>query len=420
MQINNRSVPYRSDWYMRTESTRRSDGSILVNNDQYSATRTNIFNGFKNPRWRRQVRAGVQAGTSYEVQAGKILSQSPGSANLREEGNDNSTYTKMSQRGCILANPIPAVLSGTYDSDADAIAKSKLFKHYDQERRLFDGATFIAELGDTIRMVKNPAFALRRAVDAWSNRAALLNRGLYVTQRRHSATKHAVQKALAGEWLEWQFGVAPLVNDIANGAKALEEFPFYRHRVLITGKGAVQKSVHNPGTRNERWWKWTYETVENQEWSVRYLMSLDPSVTEKPRSFSEAWGLKTRDFVPALWEWMPYSFLIDYFTNIGELIRAYSNPIVGVKWTMKGVRRTSTKRVQTVKVERAGGTPSYYIMGSWSPYLGTGSSIYLNRVAIADPPKPSFRLKVPGYDSLKWLNIAALIGAKSRNRSLLK
>jgi hypothetical protein len=414
-----KSVPLREDRRIYTTAIRRSTGAVTKLTDTYSANWTNYYSGFKNPNWKRQVRAGTQAGTGLTVTGKKLESVQPGWAYAENPSATSGIYRSIEQQGVPFIWNIPAVLpaNGTKESAADAEARTAFYKHWDQERRLFDGATFLAELGDTIRMFRNPLSAFRRGLDAWNNRAYRLVRGRRLARlgnNSNAGVNQRLREALAGSWLEWSFGVAPLISDIEEGRKALEEFPLWPTRIRISGDASVEEVSITRGGRNERFFTWDYERHETKSYQVRYIGAMKPNVVGKPRSLQGALSLEMRDFVPALWEWLPYSFLIDYFTNAGDLIRAYSNPLSGLAWQSKTVRRktVSVTRAYQVKVKS---TYSYLKLQEFSLPTVSSSSVSLERNPMASPPQLQFRWKVPGATSLKWLNIAGLATMKSRN-----
>jgi hypothetical protein len=115
-------------------------------------------------------------------------------------------------------------------------------------------------------------------------------------------------------------------------------------------------------------------------------------------------GFTLSEFVPTVWELIPYSFLVDYFTNFGEVVSAVSYPRSNFRWIMKW---TITDRKDELL----------------APWMEPGSNPLGKNKAIGDPCSvvtrqivrapyygsliPDFRFEIPGL-SMKWLNLAAL------------
>jgi hypothetical protein len=145
---------------------------------------------------------------------------------------------------------------------------------------------------------------------------------------------------LAGANLSYQFGWAPLIADIGtlldfgnHHAKKAEEI-----RRLIS-KGGLRRNI----TLAERTGSIASAQVEihsgisvlqqrsyyGKLWgSVRWVPSLSPTsknYTDQAQAFRAALGLGLE--IATVWEALPWSWLIDYFTSIGDYLAAHRNII---------------------------------------------------------------------------------------------
>jgi hypothetical protein len=124
--------------------------------------------------------------------------------------------------------------------------------------------------------------------------------------------------------------------------------------------------------------------------------------------------LRLEDFVPTVWELIPYSFVADYFTNIGDIISAFSYGNMNLRWS------TRTQVVKAIAVNN-----------SASPRLNDTNPINIIEFGIDDGSStitrrivdrknynggfvPSLRFEIPGADSSKWINLAALKNGQRR------
>jgi hypothetical protein len=152
--------------------------------------------------------------------------------------------------------------------------------------------------------------------------------------------------------------------------------------------------------------------TNNTSANVRYhgVVSNDPG----DWLFGDAtFGFTPSDILPAAWELIPYSFLVDYFTNIGNVIQAYTLDTSGVRWLEKGTRTSSYNYVAEVNmVLSALPFPrELYSYVDVIQNLPGGSNGYeiirFSRNKYEQSIIPSLEFSIPGL-GLKWLNLTAL------------
>lgn len=122
-----------------------------------------------------------------------------------------------------------------------------------------------------------------------------------------------------------------------------------------------------------------------------------------PRSSFE-FGATFPDFIPAAWELMPWSFLIDYFSNVGQIINsAATASVVNFVYCAKTARVVVETDVETGP---AGVTP--YYVSHYTPGRARWMSKAINRTSVGSIPLPSLQLS-GDLSSGQKLNIAALV-----------
>jgi hypothetical protein len=265
------------------------------------------------------------------------------------------------------------------------------------QRHIMTGV-FFGELRETLRLIKSPAAALR----------GLLNE--YVTAcRRKSRRLSPKEQAqmVANQWLEYSFGMLPLASDIEGGFQALNELykdlPYEHVRKVVERKfwsshDVISTSIHSNTI-----------PVKLQRTIDRYggmkivgVVRLRQQESEFS-SFDEKFGLTVSDFVPTVYELIPWSFLVDYFTNIGNVLEACSFCQSDLIWYSKSEFNQDVEYYEmypgssgNAQLKRVNGSPCIYIRNS-SSFSRTGSSL----------ESPTLALKLPGNWS-KFLNIGAL------------
>lgn len=264
----------------------------------------------------------------------------------------------------------------------------------------FSGMTFLGELRETIHMIKSPAKSLRdQTLRFLGHRSRDMRR----------LPKKAFSKVLAETWLEYAFGVAPLINDISNIASAaLPTFDESRiKRTSFTGyaDGGPPPTVI-PTILNSI--KETYSDITTNKMSVRYIVGIRREVqgcSDPLRNIISLGGFHLDDVIPTAWELLPWSFFIDYFSNIGDVISANYVSLSNVAWVNETIRWTNTKMCTSCGVAR-------HISSDWRVLSYTGRNWVYRTESFerrsASIPYGTVRFELPGSHR-QFMNMAALL-----------
>lgn len=211
----------------------------------------------------------------------------------------------------------------------------------------------LAEIAETVAMVKHAA-NLRKIVG-----------GL-----RKTLTLRQLMKSSAGRYLEWQFGWKNLYRDVAAIAAVWSEV---RHRLdylresVNTFTRISERKTYNvtnlPTSKISSYFQSAYRAVD---FSIAYArrtacFSLDVRRTEQQIVWSKfdqiVSRLGGRELKTALWDLVPFSFVVDWFTHVNRTLEQRS-----IDWPTYDLRRIgySTK-------------DSYYITGRDSSSVSVGS-----------------------------------------------
>lgn len=298
------------------------------------------------------------------------------------------------------------------------------------------GLVFLGELRETIRMIRSPAKALRAEVDRYLDDLTKKSKGIPVFngRKRKKETRKSFEKrkksfdqarakklnkALADTWLEWSFGVKPLIKDVEDGLKAYSRLTEKQRWSTFTAT-ATKEYQHPLQYYQSAWGQVPLDGLRTKVngYSRRYRVTLrykaesDYSPGERKR---ELFGLTLKEFVPTLWEVLPWSFLADYFANIGEVLEASVTDTSNFIWGVRTDRDyTTVSRKEWVPSDRIKQEAGQLYRGSGGTVGNQEQSwkrIYRRR--ITSVPFPSFRLEVPGKPQ-QWLNMAALAVSKRK------
>jgi hypothetical protein len=305
--------------------------------------------------------------------------------------------------GGLIYLGLPPFFNEMAETSANNQALTRYYSAANSLVTKFQGFVFAGELREALNLIRHPAHALRRGIGDYLT--TVKRRGRSIPKRKRTTW---VRKT----WLEYAFGWRPLIADIDNAITAFYSSDLIRPTFeMVHGRGYDEKrtvtdlsdSLDVGAGHIVSWGKNEFESV-----SCHYYGIYQHSGNGVPNS--HVYGFKPQDFIPSLWELIPYSFLVDYFTNIGDIISSWSYRSIGTKWTSKTIRRTGSITAINTK---------YYCSPTISPNTyfistqGVPGSSYIEktnveRFASVTPTLPSLELEVPGMSSTKWLNLLGL------------
>lgn len=232
----------------------------------------------------------------------------------------------------------------------------------------------------------------------------------------------AMRDVVSGTWLEWNFGVKPLVSDANAAADALNQlrtrelqavFPVkgsYRDEEVISQQTGVNFSCSPVQYNNLQTIAGSYcrRVVDWQECTFRGSICVDVGPgADVP--LSAQFGVGFEDLAPAIWEAIPWSWMYDYFFNTSAVIDAWTNPLSSLTWANRTIRNGRTHYFDNFVApsNTQGPGASYSVFGL---YGGKAEATLVNiaRSSIStDDLRVPLRMKLPGHGT-QWANLAAL------------
>jgi len=307
-------------------------------------------------------------------------------------------------------NAVPWAPAEASDSSQQDIAlaklKSKLHKAVGDKNALVP----LLELRELRHLVSSSTRLTRELLGSILNR---LRRGHH--RGRGSAGFIAW---LADSWLTWSFGINPTIQDIKEILKAIEHFNKRNRFLRVTGSAGTnwtERKYFGPGIICQTAQSYVTFRAEHRL-DYRYVSGVDLFVHSANDYGLYADHLHLFDpaaWVPTLYELIPYSWLLDYFTTTGDVIN-------DIFWTLPGNTRyivlckrhecrvSSTTKVVPVKTYAGHPVTSQWAVTEWGYRLVR----FQRTVPLAVPHRIlRFRtLDELGYHSIqKVLNIASLI-----------
>lgn len=364
--------------------------STLVLNDSVS-------HGASIPNWKHLIATHQNATTTLTGTVTKVKPREGSSLWSYPDGTVDYISGHVDQ-SCLSVNmPTTAINPG-----ANNRAVSKLLASYIKRKNTWRGGNFIAELRETINMIKHPVKSFYN--HTWDFAGKLKKLGKIYAKRPDDYVKK-----LADAWLAYKFGVLPLIDDANDACRALYNMRYSQWDTTdISGHGHNSFSTSSTISTS-----WTVAGHPNNNAITQVVMDkLDYDVFYKgdiavevhgDRFLLEQFGVSSLDIVPAAWEAIPWSFLIDYFANVGEMLDSMKLWYANVAWLKLGYRNSRTTNTSPFVGPAVFGTIRWYGSGGGGYTLGSFVSRGPTTV-----PTLKWELRIPGVSSQKWLNIAAL------------
>lgn len=261
--------------------------------------------------------------------------------------------------GYMVTANIP--LAGQVDfENQKALARTRAWANIDQPD--YQGLVFLGELRETLTMLRSPLKSILSLSNAFDRRLAKM--GVFDKKKVRGANfrkQLKIREELASVYLQFQYGVKPLLKDIANIVETAKPrlLPI---PVRKTARAMEKKVVAGSFTQTEGLWAMSYTASYSYVCShtIRcgILYQYDTAAMEQ-----EKWGLRPQDVPLAVYQLMPLSFVADWIGNLGEFISAIT-PRVGVtvlcSWESYERDETLTRSVSGYS------SPSYTLTGGGS------------------------------------------------------
>ncbi len=380
--------------------------------------------------WRQAIKNGANASSSMTFDRYFVDDQRPLSVTIKygyytAPGNKIVTYPPLSYAGYHYAKSTSDLVHlGSVSSADQAKALSKLYERIRAETSAVNGLLVLGELKETIHMLRNPCEALlkgtKKYLDALKSNRIIVQRRVRQRSRESSAQlamrrRQALLNAMSGSWLEYRFGVLPLLDDVKGITEAIVRHltnPSQRKR--LSANAYTQYASSNTTLNTYGYGSVSQTTVKGTKAGIRWIVGVEHAVvgpTTESGRLAKLLGFQWQNFVPTIYELIPFSFLVDYFINIGDLLEAACTDTSGFRWGCSVSYQDTVFNTTEYYVVKENGYPAVRWEGISGDNLSsrTARHITVQRTRIESIPLPPIVVSVPGTDSLKWVNMAALL-----------
>lgn len=415
-------------------------------------------NGRSVPNYMKKLAAGEDASSPYTLDLLSVRRTLLGHLDTTEErrqyASNSSSYSVTIPASRLewsgfperLANSLTNLGAPIIKHDAlvtpemDVEVRTRLLNRLREEYEAMQGQTLLWELRETLHMITRPAEAIRRLTFEKllpgiivSQKRARSRRGLAVVRNLSARQKANVaanefKNAFAGTYLEYVFGVVPLVNDCkdivsttlqavleANGQglktiKARSRANIVRNPVY-NGPGSLRTNnlLNTVDLRTTYGKRSVSDVIERLGLQQEYIA---PSQTME-RALG-LYGFTFDSVVPSAWEAFPFSWLVDYFVNVGDIVNALFTSTAGVRWANRSVRsQTDLTITGEWLLRRPYTTPSRYVNVAFkaTPSYRAFQHLTVQRqlINISTMNLLPVSFSIPGAGDSKWYNVAAVL-----------
>jgi len=299
-----------------------------------------IRSGSDTPGWKAIVeRGGILPCNNYSLTRNFVKTQlSLGSAFL----SGSQTNDKLIRQGYIgwisnfaasdvqyiRAKSLPT--SGYQRAYNDAYMKFQ--KAYDGEMESL--AEFMAEANQAIAQLSDIAKSIEAIFRRFCYNILASYKAIQKLAKRNGWKRRRRNRAmhleLVAKWFELHFGLIPLMNDVKSIAEALAEIygePHARHKVKGSGKN-ISTALPEAYSSNKMCAASVGFTIRGTKQFVSHEIVKITALLQPSEMYYDpllVTGLGWHSIPVGVWEWMPYSWIADYVSNIGDLVQAYTH-----------------------------------------------------------------------------------------------
>jgi hypothetical protein len=226
--------------------------------------------------------------------------------------------------------------------------------------------------------------------------------------------------AFSEVWLGFGFGVSPLIQDLSSAANAILDYQTREdHSVRLTGTASMDYTsglVTPANTTVCAGVKVGYHDYAVHKLGVQIVAGIDLKIRSSASyGMSDHLGLSLRAVPGAIWELTPYSWVVDYFTTVGDWLDDTFETLPG---NLKYCCRTTKYQVDTTGRMFAVFAPGY------TGTFAAGTSVYryvsFTRAPLAVLPTRALRLRtvdeIAKYGLNKVMNLASVLAQRNTRK----
>lgn len=430
-------MAYTKNWVDESDFTSRWQINDEVTHHPAAVKFYSSRSGTKMEGWKEKIRNGQQASTPYSLDATKLVSKVPGTSTLNASIFRPPELPQVPPQYQNFKGYIsyPGSNLGHMEftqGKAEAKALSDLYSKIREEGQRLNSTATLAEFFSVVQQFGKPLDAIVDLSNRRLNRLELARKGLSGS----TAFKRIKwSEIVASSYLEYSFGLSPLISDVRGVAEAFARWQYettgdqrFRKRLTTRAEDVISRTDSSQTTsgKSGSWFVWDISHKTTTKQRVQYSVGMSSSIYAdfgSNQRLLQLLGFTPENWVPGLYEAIPWTWLLDYFTNMQDILEAGVTSTAGVTWISKTVSTVSD--LEMVSTVNGPSTSGYINAYGWNGGGGGSGGKYhirrtsMNRTVPLSLGIPPLIYEHPFGNWRKSLNLAAVLLSKRASSSAL-
>jgi hypothetical protein len=353
------------------------------------------------PGWRQKIR-DEQNATTFLTGVYDTLDVSTGSVESQRFYGLTQTVLKENITGQLALETI--TVPNWANLTSTSAATNRVVQQYLKKvRSAVQGTSapiFLGELKETLHMLRHPMQGLHDLGNAW----------LHNVKSMKKKKPLEWKKNLSSAWLEQSFGWQPLISDVKDIINTYHRIGEREKVIPIKAYGVDSADAHvsTPRLGGYGWAVYLLNVKSYERCVIKYVGKVVVQMKTTEWDNAALFGFNIREFAPTAWELLPWSFLVDYFSNVGDIVEGLATETRDLRWTC-GI----TNVIKTVECYAAPDKARFYQSAPSPISIGGKASTAkwerrtVTRGTIGTVGIPSLQFELPGRPG-QWSNMTAL------------